>query len=350
MRWFRPDSNLVLRDPIVKNSLKRYFAVMNDEQESYFIRSKYVTVDVDLSDDLDALLKEHDKKVNEVKKVSGEEIPKISLLDLKIEIARRILHECEFCERKCKKNRYEKKGFCKVGVKPIVSSIFDHWGEEPELVPSGTVFFCGCTFFCVYCQNWTIARIKEGGRSINAEDLALRLEQMRSQGIRNVNWVGGDPTPHLHYILETMHHLDVNIPSVWNSNMYLSQLGMNLLNGVVDVYLTDFKYGNNECARRLSKVKNYWEIITRNHLIASEQCELIIRHLVLPNHVECCTYPILDWISKNLRKDVRLNIMPQYRPEFIAYKYDELVRRVTGEEMRRAKERAIELGLNNLVR
>jgi putative pyruvate formate lyase activating enzyme len=219
-----------------------------------------------------------------------------------------------------------------------------HWGEEPELVPSHTIFFSGCTFNCVFCQNWDISQNPKQGDSFSPKKVAKLMER-RSMSTRNTNWVGGDPTSNLPFILETLTYSNVNIPQIWNSNMYLTEKTMELLEGIVDVYLTDFKYGNNDCAKRLSKIDNYWDIVSRNHKIAQGQCEMIIRHLVLPNHFECCTRPVLEWISKNL-KDVRVNVMDQYRPEYNAFEHDELTRKLKSEEFERARKLADDLGLS----
>ena len=116
--------------------------------------------------------------------------------------------------------------------------------------------------------------------------MSKMIDTRKKQGAKNVNWVGGDPTPNLYYILKTLKFCRVNIPQIWNSNMYCSQETFEILNGIIDVYLTDFKYRNNECALRLSKVDNYIEIIKRNHKFAYENGEVIIRHLVMPNHIE----------------------------------------------------------------
>jgi putative pyruvate formate lyase activating enzyme len=128
--------------------------------------------------------------------------------------------------------------------------------------------------------------------------------------------------------------------------MYLSELAMKLLDGVIDVYLTDFKYGNNKCAERLSKVKRYWDVVTRNHKLANKQCELIIRHLVLPEHLDCCTKPILRWIADNLDTTrVRVNVMDQYHPDYKAHEYNELRRVLKSEEFNEALSYANGLGL-----
>lgn len=127
--------------------------------------------------------------------------------------------------------------------------------------------------------------------------------------------------------------------------MYLTEESMKLLNGVVDLYLTDFKYGNDTCAKRLSGIDNFFEVVSRNHLIADKQCDVIVRHLVMPNHLECCTSPILEWIAKKI-PDVVVNLMDQYRPEHRAREFKEISRPPTDKEINDAIEIAHELSLN----
>ena len=272
----------------------------------------------------------------------------VSHLDLKIDLARRMLEECQLCERRCRVNRtVGEKGFCGVGDARI-SSEFVHMGEEPDLVPSYTVFFAGCTFRCVFCQNWDISTRPENGELASPKDLAGRIERRATSGIgavRNVNWVGGDPTSNLPFILQALRECTANIPQVWNSNMYLSEEAMSLLDGIVDVHLTDFKYGNNKCAARLSDAPEYFEVVSRNHLLARAHAEMIVRHLVLPGHAKCCTIPVLEWIAENL-KDVKVNVMAQYRPEFRAREFEEISKPIGTSEYGIAYETAERLGLD----
>jgi putative pyruvate formate lyase activating enzyme len=149
----------------------------------------------------------------------------------------------------------------------------------------------------------------------------------------NVNFVGGEPTPNLHYILRTINNSSENMPVIWNNNLYLSELAMKLLDGFVDVYITDFEYGNDKCAENLSRISNYSKIIMRNHEIAYDSSDIIIRQLVLPNHVECCSKPIIKWISNNLGLDVVLNIMSQYKPFYKASEYHDISRLPTMDEV-----------------
>jgi len=140
------------------------------------------------------------------------------------------------------------------------------------------------------------------------------------------------------------------LPTVWNSNSYYSQETADLLAGFVDVYLLDFKYGNNDCAKAISDAPGYWEACTRNHLIANKFGKLLIRVLVLPGHNDCCTEPILKWIADNLGPWTRVNLMFQYRPEWRATERTELSRKLNGREIKEALEMAKQAGLKNLVR
>jgi putative pyruvate formate lyase activating enzyme len=227
--------------------------------------------------------------------------------------------------------------------------MFEHMGEEPELVPSGTIFTLGCTMRCKHCQNWTISQWFEQGEIYAPERLAKAVEHLRKSGCRNANLVGGEPTPWLEQWLETFKRVDVNVPVVWNSNSYYSEETARLLAGFVDVYLLDFKYGNNECATRISDAPNYWEACTRSHLYGNGYGELLIRVLLLPEHLECCAKTILNWIAENLGTWVRTNVMFQYRPEWRAHEIPELRRRLTRNEMERAVQLAKEAGLTDFI-
>ncbi len=275
-----------------------------------------------------------------------EKTPKYSFLDLKIDLLKEMLKECVFCERRCRVNRYERTGFCKCGVKSHYSSEFLHFGEEPELVPSHTIFFNRCTFGCVFCQNYDI--VYHDDRKVNPKELGMIVDIRRRQGSRNVNFVGGNPDQHAHTVLEILKHVESNIPVVWNSNMYHSTELAEVIEDVVDVWLGDFKYGNNRCAEKYSKVRNYFDVVSRNFLRANEHGELLIRHLVMPEHVECCTGRIVRWVSERLSRDVRFNLMFQYWPAFKAGEYPEISRRLNGREMKRAMELA-SLYLDNVI-
>ncbi|MEW6222956.1 MAG: radical SAM protein [Candidatus Hadarchaeota archaeon] len=361
--WYvpRPDSLAVLHNRKARQSLRRYFAVMENKLPARFQLCKRVGVRVNLSAGEKELWEAHEVGLKEFRsllsrideeKVSLESLafPEVSLLDLKAELAMRVLKSCHFCERRCAVDRTAfEKGWCKVGEKAKLSSEFMHHGEEPELVPSYTIFFSGCTFSCQFCQNWDISQFPEAGVEVSPKDLAKLAEGARRDGARNVNWVGGEPTPNLHIILEALNLCKANIPSVWNSNMYMSPEAMKLLFGTQDVYLADFKYGNNKCGLRYSKVPKYFDVVARNHRLAFADAELIIRHLVMPANLDCCTRPIFKWIVENLGKTVRVNIMDQYRPCYKIECYDEVNRHLTAEEFSKSVKIAEEVGLENFI-
>ncbi|MEM4718181.1 MAG: radical SAM protein [Desulfurococcaceae archaeon] len=360
--WFitliniRPDSITVWQDPVVKERLSHYHSVMKNEKPARFIAAKYMGIDVnpysrDLS--IGELWRIHDKASNEFVKFYGDisndgikiierlEKPRYSYLDAKISIAYRLMSPCRICERKCGALRLQgKPGICTVDKEIIVHSYFHHMGEEAPLVPSGTIFYGGCNFKCVFCQNYDISQVRpRDGERLTVQELAAVQYYLRRKGARNINHVGGDPTPHLPFIFESFKYLDVNTPQLWNSNMYMTEESMKLLEDVIDIWLPDLKYGNNECAWRLSKVRNYWEIATRNIKRAHDTSDIIIRHLVLPNHFECCTRPVLEWIATNTPRAL-VNIMEQYRPEHIVAKYPnkypDIARRPSFEEINKA--------------
>ncbi len=271
-------------------------------------------------------------------------------IEQKIRQTQEIMKSCHLCERRCGVNRMKNEvGECCVPNKCLISSEFLHFGEEPFFVPSHTIFFMGCNFHCQFCQNWTISQWRESGSEIAPEELARIIERRHASGSINVNFVGGEPTPHLLqilYVLRQMQKREVNIPVIWNSNFYMSTGTMDILKGIIDVYLADFKYGNDRCALRLSKIPNYFGVITRNIESAVRCGEVVIRHLVLPGHIECCSYPVLDWISKNPGRKVIVNIMDQYTPHYKAYKYKDINRRLTESEFSRVVVKARELDLD----
>jgi putative pyruvate formate lyase activating enzyme len=286
------------------------------------------------------------KKYENITEIPESKSP--SLLDVKIELAERSLKKCNFCAIKCGTDRHIKPGLCGVDAVSHISSEFLHTGEEPELVPSHTIFFEGCNMKCAYCQNWTIST-RISGPTVDVEKLCSIIDRRYRQGSRNVNFVGGDPIPHLHTILKTIKCIGPNLPLIWNSNMYMSHESLKLLEGTIDVYLADLRYGNDEHALKYSKVKDYWENTTKAFLEANTQAELLVRHLVLPGHVECCTKPIIEWCARELGKDVRLNLMFQYHPEYHAFMYPEIDRHLTTAEINRSLKIAREAGLTNMV-
>jgi putative pyruvate formate lyase activating enzyme len=360
-RVLRPDAAAVLKDEKAQASLARYFAVMQNRTPAKFMIARRIPAQFSENDSAEQLWHEHESLTEQFCEIeekidAGQEDlknmafqPK-SYLDLKAEIASRILQKCHFCMRKCGVNRVKgERGYCRCGLEMEVSSIFEHMGEEPELVPSGTIFTMGCTMRCKHCQNWTISQWIEKGQTYKPEELAKEVEKLRQNMCRNANLVGGEPTPWLPQWLETFKHVDASIAVVWNSNSYYSHETAQLLAGFADIYLLDFKYGPADCAERISDARNYWTACTHDHLLAKEYGELIVRILVLPNHVECCLKPITKWVAENLGTGTRVNVMFQYRPEWQASEISMIRRRLTEQEMARSIQLAKDAGLTNFI-
>ncbi|MEM0467508.1 MAG: radical SAM protein [Candidatus Thermoplasmatota archaeon] len=320
--------------------LKRYYDILENDTPAYFLQTKNIPVCFSKSESTKSLWKKHERAFTQRPTTFSHQQ---TLLDLKIELASRIFMKCIFCEHRCLVDRTKTTGFC--GVKQTaIASEFLHYGEEPDLIPSYTIFFSGCTFRCVFCQNYDISQ-QICGTILEPQKLAERISLRYHQNAKNVNWVGGEPTSHLPYILSVLKYTTTNIPMIWNSNMYCSRETMKLLQGIVDVYLTDFKYGNNRCAERLSQSTTYLRMVKRNHRIAYHQGEVIVRHLILPSHVQCCSKQILRWIAKNIPQCM-VNIMDQYRPCYQASNYPDIARPISSKEYTHVTLLAEQLGLH----
>ena len=360
-RLVRPDAISIWKNKEVKKRLNHYYKVMKNEKPAKYRVVKRIPVEEDIENlsnkELwnlhDSLSKEFNDFYNKIVEkrlcIDSIKIPEKSFLDVKIELVKRMLRSCTFCEWRCRVNRAQGEiGKCGLDWRTYVASAFLHLGEEAPLVPSGTIFFTGCSFKCVFCQNWDISTMPKNGEFVTPVDLATIATKLRKMGARNINYVGGNPDQQLHTIIESLKYMDINVPLLWNSNFYMSEEALKILLDVIDIWLPDFKYGNDKCALRLSKVPKYFEVVSRNLKIAYKHGDMIIRHLVLPNHVECCTRPVLEWIAKNC-PEALVNVMDQYRPEHLVLKepekYSDINRTITSEELREAYKIAKELGL-----
>ncbi len=361
-RLLRPDSKSVWNIQEIANRFSRYKGIMEGSKAARFLIAKTLSVEFNESfseQQLEELLEVKSVEFRELLTLDQEEIisrkvQKSNYLDLVATIANKYLKKCIFCERKCEINRIEKqKGYCYLTSDSYVSSAFLHMGEESVLVPSGTIFFQGCNFGCVFCQNYDISQSWKGKRKIddiakkvNSIQLASIADRLAEKGALNINYVGGDPIPNIHTIIGSLNYQKSNLCQLWNSNFYLTSKSLSLLIDLMDFWLPDFKYGNNECAEKYSGVKNYYDIITRNlkRIHDDGSGEIIVRHLVMPSHIECCSKPILDYISKEVPNCV-VNIMAQYRPMYKASNFQEINRTPNMQEMHEVKNHADNLGI-----
>ena len=368
-RLLRPNSHQVWQNPAVKNRFSRYYDLIHNTRTARYLIAKRFDIGIESlkEKEISTLWEIHKtqstefnqflQKVNQEKQPLSEiELPRTSFLDLKIELANRMLTSCEFCEHRCGVNRAAgETGRCRLAKDSYVSSVFLHQGEESPLVPSGTIFFSSCNFRCAFCQNWSISqewirkkKVVDGAR-VTPEQLAAYAQHLAREGARNINWVGGSPTPNTHNILEALRLMDRNICILWNSNMYMSENATYLLLDVMDFWLPDLKYFDDAFAKKMSGIENYRKVVTRNIKAAHDEGsgEIIIRHLVMPGRLETDTKPILEWCGTNV-PNALVNIMGQYRPEYKVRhdsRYQEIQRRPSSEEMKHAYRIANQLGI-----
>jgi len=276
-----------------------------------------------------------------------------------------IMEDCHLCPRECGANRIARdEGFCGASSQLEISSHHPHFGEERSLVGrggSGTIFFTNCNLRCVFCINWEVS---QGGigekRKIN--ELADMMLDLQKKGCHNINIV--TPThysPHLVLALDIAAQKGLRLPLVYNTCGWERLEILQLLDGIVDIYLPDFKYSDSQMADKYSSgAETYPEIVKIALLEMYRQVRtakpaqngliykgLMIRHLVMPNNVSG-TKEVFKWISEYLPKDTYLNIMSQYRPMYQAFDYPDISRRLTRKEYRDAVRWAKEFGLTKL--
>jgi len=279
-----------------------------------------------------------------------------------------LMRECCACGHRCGVDRTSNvKGFCGTKTQDlhhvVCSSHTLHFGEEPPLVGaggSGTVFLAGCNLRCVFCQNYQISQ--QGiGREIHYEELARMFLDLQGQGAENINLV--TPTHYIHPIMEALleaYRQGLRIPLVYNTNGYESIELLGLIDGVVDIYLPDMKYMNEEHSRAYSRAEDYPSVaklaikemyrqvgplVVEN---GAAKRGLIVRHLILPNDISG-TYDFLLWMQDEGMQDATLSLMSQYSPQYRACRYPELNARIDMDEYKRIVEYAIELGFENLL-
>ncbi len=276
-----------------------------------------------------------------------------------------MLEHCELCPRMCGSNRVKGElGVCKATAELKVYSYHPHFGEEEPLVGSGgsgTIFLSYCGLQCVFCFNWEISHAGEGFEK-GIDELAGMMLTLQKRGTHNINLV--TPTqysPHIILAIDKAVEKGLRLPLVYNTSGYERLEVLNRLNGIVDIYLADFKYSDSAIAKKYSPgAADYPEIAKQALLEMHRQVGvakpepdglirsgLMIRHLVMPNNPDN-TKKVIDWIADNLPKNTYLNLMAQYVPAFRAYKYPEISKRITLEEYSKAVRYAVEKGLTNL--
>lgn len=279
----------------------------------------------------------------------------------RIKRARDHLSPCTVCPECCRVDRTDGEvGHCGIGEAAWVSSYGPHLGEEAPLRGwrgSGTIFFSGCNLSCQYCQNASISQ-RKSGQEMDARQLADVMLHLQRRGCHNINLVS--PSHVIPQILAAVYLAageGLSIPLVYNTGGYDSMALLKLLSGVIDIYMPDMKYSQDEVGRKYSRVRHYPTVNQRAVKEMHRQVGdlainqegiaergLLVRHLVLPHDLAGST-KVLRFVAEEISRDTYVNIMDQYRPSYQACDDPQLGRRVTREEFRRVRELANKLGL-----
>ena len=273
------------------------------------------------------------------------------------------LEKCEICPHRCGINRKKgNKGRCKCDDKIKIALVSIHNYEEPcisKIHGSGTIFFSNCNLNCIYCQNYEISQLGRG-KEITIEELSKIFLSQQDKNVNNINLV--TPTMYVFHIIEAIkiaRDKGLNIPIIYNSNGYETVETIKALKGYIDVYLPDLKYFSNEMSLKYSKVNNYFLNATKaikemyNQVGTAQfdengiiQKGLIIRHLVLPNHLQNSKH-ILKWIKENMPEDVYVSVMAQYFPTYKAKEDKYINRKLNKKEYKEIENFLYTLNLTN---
>ena len=272
---------------------------------------------------------------------------------------------CNLCPRKCGAIRtaHSGNGFCKMGELPVVARVAPHYGEEPCISGtkgSGTVFFSGCTMRCAYCQNYEISN-EDGGRTITPERLAECYKELEDKGVHNINLVTADHFAHA--VVKSLEIYKPRIPIVYNCSGYTSPKTLSMLDGLVDIYLPDFKYADDFLAVKYSSAPNYVNtavaaIHEMTFQVGLPQFDddgimkkgVIVRHLILPAHTKN-SLEVLDIVKRRFGDQVLLSLMCQYIPmgKVSDREFSRINRKITRREYDKVKLEMMRLGIDGFT-
>jgi putative pyruvate formate lyase activating enzyme len=279
---------------------------------------------------------------------SHREKNEASVLGLKVELCRRVITNCRLCAHRCGINRtIGELGVCRLAENGIVAEHFVHIAEESPINPSLVLNLAGCGLRCRFCQQSALLTPE----TVPGEPLNSALwEKFDTREARSLSFVGGNPDESLYAILRFLESAPANwlLPLVWNCHSYATLETLSLLEGVVDVYVPDFKYGNDACGLKLSAVSHYTETAqTAIQAMLEQDVPVMIRILVLPGHLECCHLPGLKFLASLPQNNLRISVRGQYCPDWKITQQDGLLaRRVTSEEADCVRQKALDLGLS----
>lgn len=260
--------------------------------------------------------------------------------------ARAQLAACRLCAHDCGANRLAgEPGLCRAGAAARFFSAQTEVADETELLPTFAVALSGCDMRCDFCITGAASWNPRAGNPLSAAGMAARARDELRRGARTIMVLGGEPTIHLPAVLELVAQLPDTARLVWKTNAYAAAPARGLLDGLFNVWLADYKFGNDACALRLARTPAYVRVIQENLLWAFTRSELIVRHLLLPGHLECCWRPIAVWVAEHL-PSVKVSLHDGFWPAWRAGRHAGLRQSLPVTEAETARAIAREYGLN----
>jgi putative pyruvate formate lyase activating enzyme len=273
-------------------------------------------------------------------------VPRSTLARERAAAARAALADCRLCAHECGVNRLVgEAGLCHAGAEARIFMAQAEVSDELELIPTFAIALSGCDLRCDFCITGGPSWNPRAGEPVPLEILAGQARAALADGARTIMILGGEPTIHLPAALAIVAALPDDAKLVWKTNAHGSALARELLDGMFDIWLADFKFGNDACAQRLAKVPDYVRVVRENLLWANEHSELMVRHLLMPGHVDCCWQPVAEWLAAELPA-VKVNLRSGFWPAWHSARHSDLRRTVSNSESAQAWRIARNCGLN----
>ena len=271
--------------------------------------------------------------------------------------ALRTLEHCDFCAHRCGVDRIAgARGPCGAGSSARVFLAQTEMVDERSLCPVFAVSFSGCDLRCDFCitgrSSWdTAAGSVMSGPGVGSEpldELASSARRALQSGARSIMILGGEPTLHLPTVLDFVARLPDDAQLIWKTNAHGTESARELLEGLFDVWVADYKFGQDSCAERLARVPRYTEVVRENLRWAAQHCRLIVRHLLMPGHLDCCWIPVARWLAEEL-PGIEVSLRDGFWPGWFSSRHPELTVPGSARDHAKARSIAADLGLNLIV-
>lgn len=272
-----------------------------------------------------------------------------ALAKSRIAKAWKLLEICELCAHRCGVNRSagSTAGRCHVGNTSRVFSAQVEVSDELEVIPTFAIAFGGCDMRCAFCITGKESWSARSGSPFDPTAITLQARQATNSGARSIMILGGEPTIHLPAVMELSSILPETTQWIWKTNAHGTHKARDLLDGLFDLWIADFKFGSNACAERLARTSDYREVVQDNLIWASKNTDLIVRHLLMPGHLECCWKPVAQWIASKI-PGTRVNLRRGFWPAWQSKCFEEFQSSSTNKSHKSNKEweRALEIADN----